>query len=400
MPLFNSSLDAAQNNLNERELMISYFYGKANLYIIGISKTSVNYNVVAMDQTLQSSLTTLAESFENRNFDPDVSHRIFGRILQPMLNDQNSMHSLVLLPDGILHYIPFEAFVTSNESGNGNRYLIHDYTVYYMHSTSLPQISEKTSTESELAYIGFSPSYNIESNSLLASRSARDVQIASQLEKLPMAEKEIETSASILSGKYLINKDATEEKFKQIAKDANIIHIASHTIIDDEEPLNSKLVFSPGADTVEDGLLHTYELYNMQLNAQLACLSACNTGFGKIKSGEGVVSLAKGFFYAGVPNVMMSLWSVPDISTSEIMTTFYKELKNGIGKADALRNAKLKYLELSDQNTSDPYYWAAFTMIGDNQTIKISNPLKSWIWMIALFSVVTITYIVIKRRHS
>jgi CHAT domain-containing protein/Tfp pilus assembly protein PilF len=397
--IFNTSIEAVQNSLKEQEMMISYFYGKNNLYTISISKIGLNYNVVAIEDTLQSALTMLVESFEKRKFDPGISHQIFERILQPILQNQNLMHSLVLLPDGILHYLPFEAFVTSSEPGKRNRYLIQDYTVYYMHSTSLPQISDNTSIESDLAYIGFSPSYNIESNPLLASRSARDVKIASQLEKLPMAEKEIETSASILSGKYLVNKDATEENFKQIAKDANIIHIASHTIIDDEEPLNSKLVFSPGADTVEDGLLHTYELYNMKLNAQLACLSACNTGFGKIKSGEGVVSLAKGFFYAGVPNVMMSLWSVPDISTSEIMTTFYKELKKGIGKADALRNAKLNYLELSDQNTSDPYYWAAFTMIGDNQAIEIDKPFKSWIWMIVFFSIAAITYLVIRRRQ-
>lgn len=197
-----------------------------------------------------------------------------------------------------------------------------------------------------------------------------------------MAEKEIKASASIWKGDFYIEKNATEENFKKLAGNAGIIHIASHTIIDDDEPMNSKLVFSPGADTLEDGLLHTYELYNMELHAQLACLSACNTGFGQLKSGEGVVSLAKGFFYAGVPNVMMSLWSVPDISTSEIMTYFYEELKNGAGKADALRNAKLKYLKTSDANTSDPYYWAAFTMIGDNEPLEFNNPFKLWIYAV------------------
>jgi CHAT domain-containing protein len=213
-----------------------------------------------------------------------------------------------------------------------------------------------------------------------------------------MAEKEVTASASIWNGEYLVNQEATEENFKIKAKEATIIHIASHTIIDDEEPMNSKLVFSPGADTIEDGLLHTYELYNMQLNAQLACLSACNTGFGQIKSGEGVVSLAKGFFYAGIPNVMMSLWSVPDISTSEIMTAFYKELRRGIGKADALRNAKLKYLQEADSNTSDPYYWAAFTMIGDNQSIQIKDQPSIWFWIIPILTIIGITFVILKKR--
>ena len=395
--VFNKSLKAVQNNLNNQEMMISYFYGKQHLYAIGISKRGFDYHIIDLDDQLQSPLAKLVESFENRNFDPEISHLVFEEILQPLIGDEDIIKSIVVLPDGILHYLPFESFVTSTTSGSDSRFLIHDYTVSYLYTTSLPESYRQSSTDSDLSYIGFSPSYNIASNPLLASRSARDVQIASKLEKLPMAEKEIETSARIWRGDYFINRDATEENFKQKAKDAKIIHIASHTIIDDEDPLNSKLVFSPGADTVEDGLLHTYELYNMQLNAQLACLSACNTGFGQIKSGEGVVSLAKGFFYAGVPNVMMSLWSVPDISTSEIMTTFHKELKDGVGKADALRNAKLKYLELVDQNTSDPYYWAAFIMIGYNQPIKEEGHFTIWIWIVAIAIGTGLLYYIVKN---
>jgi len=391
--VFNTSLEAIQDKLKDDEMMVSYFYGRDQLYSIAISKASLEYNIVNLDEQLQSSLTKLIESFENKKFDPQISQEVFKYIFQPLINnDQKEINSLVLLPDGILHYLPFEALVTSLESDNRSRYLIQDYTLYYLHSTSLPQGSEQLSVDNDLAYLGFSPSYNVESNPLLASRSARDLQIASQLEKLPMAEKEIETSANILGGECLLNNHATEENFKQKAKYANIIHIASHTIIDDEEPMNSKLVFSPGADTIEDGLLHTYELYNMQLNAQLACLSACNTGFGKIRSGEGVVSLAKGFFYAGVPNVMMSLWSVPDVSTSEIMTDFYQELKNGIGKADALRNAKLNYLAKADQNTSDPYHWAAFTMVGDNAPIDQKGPFPFWIIGVAAFAILGFAY--------
>ena len=127
------------------------------------------------------------------------------------------------------------------------------------------------------------------------------------------------------------------------------------------------------ADSTEDGLLHTYELYNLNLNAQLACLSACNTGFGQVRSGEGMVSLAKGFYYAGVSNIMMSLWSVPDNSTSEIIQMFNEELEKGAGKAEALRMAKLRYLEQADAYSSEPYHWAAFTLIGDNEPVTTSG---------------------------
>ncbi len=285
---------------------------------------------------------------------------------------------ITFIPDGVLHYIPFEILITSIEGPADKKYLIQDFTINYLHSTGFTELYQNTESQS-LTYMGFSPGYKQESEALLASRSARDNQIAGMLQKLPMAEEEVKNSASLWNGDYYSNENATEENFKRFAGDAGIIHIASHAIIDDEEPMNSKLVFSPGADTLEDGLLHTYELYNMKLNAQLAFLSACNTGFGQIKSGQGVVSLAKGFFYAGVPNVMMSLWSVPDKSTSEIMIYFNKELKKGVGKADALRNAKLKFLETADENTSDPYYWAAFTMIGDNEPLKTNSVFPYWL---------------------
>ena len=168
----------------------------------------------------------------------------------------------------------------------------------------------------------------------------------------------------MLRGVYNIGPEATEERFKQQAGSARILHVASHAIINDENPLYSKLVFAPNQDTIEDGLLHTYELYNMQLNSELVTLSACNTGIGKIHKGEGVMSLARGFMYAGVPNVLMSLWSVPDLSTSQIMQYFYEEMEEGKSKAEALRQAKLRYLEEADINTSAPFYWGAFVYLG------------------------------------
>jgi CHAT domain-containing protein len=214
-----------------------------------------------------------------------------------------------------------------------------------------------------------------------------------------MAEEEVIRSSSIWRGKYFTDQRATEENFKRIVHGARIIHLASHAIIDDENPMYSKLVFSPGKDTIEDGLLHTYELYNMDLHAELACLSACNTGFGRIKSGEGVVSLARGFIYAGVPNVLMSLWSVPDNSTSQIMTDFYGFLKKGMGKAEALRQAKLKYLETADENTSAPYYWAAFTLVGDNKPISADAKFR-WYWILILSILLIGSWLIYKRYFS
>ncbi len=381
---FETSIKNVQQSLNDQALQVNYFYGLDNLYIIGITISDVVSIVQPLDEQLVSSVAQLVDGFEKKQFDPSVSRNLYQKIMAPVLEQAGSasLEEIIFLPDGILHYFPLETLVTTEED-EVIRYLIQDYAVSYLHSNAIAE-SAQNSPDTELSYIGFSPGYSRASNPLLASRSASDLELASELDMLPMAEAEVKSSATIWNGKSLLNEEATEENFKRLAGSAGIIHIASHTIIDDTEPMNSKLVFSPGADTLEDGLLHTYELYNMELNAELACLSACNTGFGKIKSGEGVVSLAKGFFYAGVPNVMMTLWSVPDQSTSVIMTDFYEELKKGKGKADALREAKLNYLETADGNLSNPYYWAAFTMIGDNQPMESGSSTNTWVVVLGL----------------
>jgi CHAT domain-containing protein/Tfp pilus assembly protein PilF len=376
----HNTVSQIQNSLDKQTLLVEYFYGAKDIYLLAISASAIMHFIVKKEKLLEDAANSLVNGFEMKSFDAEASAYVYQSLLQPALTQPGvaDIKQLTLIPDGLLHYIPFEILITSEEVSEFPAYLINKYTVNYLHSAGLPQLYE-TNTSKNLSYLGFSPGYELESNTLLASRSARNNQIAGQLVKLPMAELEIIQAASFWKGNTFFSKEATEQNFKQYAGNAGLIHIASHAIIDDEEPMNSRLVFSPGADTLEDGLLHTYELYNMKLNAQLACLSACNTGFGKIKGGQGVVSLAKGFFYAGVPNVMMSLWSVPDQSTSEIMTYFYEELKNGAGKADALRNAKLRYLRNADENTSNPYYWAAFTLIGDNQPLQTRSYLPYWL---------------------
>jgi len=222
-----------------------------------------------------------------------------------------------------------------------------------------------------------------------------------ELERLPQAEEEVRNIAEMLEGNFTIGNAATEEHFKQQAESARIVHVASHTIINDENPMYSKLVFAPGQDTLEDGLLHTYELYNMRLNADLVTLSACNTGIGKIYEGEGVMSLARGFMYAGVPNVLMSLWSVPDRSTSQIMQYFYEEVQAGHTKAEALRQAKLKYLQEADANTAAPFYWGAFVYLGTKEKSNFFNAY----WMVGgiiliVIAVMALVYRQLRKKYN
>jgi len=149
------------------------------------------------------------------------------------------------------------------------------------------------------------------------------------------------------------------------------------------------LAFTQTSDTL-DRKLYVRDLYNLKLNADMVVLSACETGLGELQQGEGILSLARGFAYAGAKSIISSLWSVNDKSTADIMTSFYSHLKEGKTKDDALRRAKLDYL--SQNPNAQPFYWAAFTAVGDMKPIK-----RAWAGSYFLFGgffLFWITYII------
>jgi CHAT domain-containing protein len=200
----------------------------------------------------------------------------------------------------------------------------------------------------------------------------------------------------------LFDQKASESNFKKLAPDYGILHLAMHTLIDNQKPLYSKLVFSAlDKGSQDDGLLNTYELFNLRLQGELAVLSACNTGTGRLERGEGIISLARGFFYAGIPSVVMTLWEIEDHSSADLMAYFYKNLKDGMPKDVALQQAKLSYLAKSDKLHSHPYFWAGFVNIGLPDPISASPPQQSWKWV--LFTLPTLLLIIfgflfLKRR--
>jgi CHAT domain-containing protein len=182
---------------------------------------------------------------------------------------------------------------------------------------------------------------------------------------LNWAEKEVTSISDLMNGEAYCYRRASEKMFKERAPKAGILHIATHAVVNDVNPLFSKLIFSPEPASGEDGFLNTYELYNMKLNAQLVVLSACNTGYGTLVRGEGIMSLARGFMYAGCPAIIMSLWPVDDQSTSLLMQKFYEGLKKGQNKDEALRNAKLDFLKNADEVKANPFYWSGMIFVGD-----------------------------------
>ncbi len=244
-----------------------------------------------------------------------------------------------------------------------------------------------------LFFCGFSFAQQISSSPTNQTDSIQETLI-----DLNWTKTEVTEISNILPGKIFLGENASEENFKKYAPNAAIIHLATHTVINEDEPMYSKLIFSSKDTTSEDGLLHTYELYNLYLNANLAVLSACNTGTGKLIHGEGIMSLARGFMYAGCPGIVMSLWPVDDKSTSGIMSEFYSGISEGLNKETALRTAKLNYLKNAGDIKSAPYYWAGFVLIGDTSPVKLKKSRLLFYWLIPLFFLTGVAFVILKKR--
>ena len=172
-----------------------------------------------------------------------------------------------------------------------------------------------------------------------------------------------------------------------------------HTFLSDQHPMNSAMIFSQANDEPEDGLLHTYEVYGVQLNARMVVLSSCNTGTGMLSTGEGILSLARGFLYSGSQSVVMSMWEIEDKSGTEIINRFYRNLKKGNNKSTALRKSRSSYLKNASQLKSHPYFWATLVVYGDNSPVYFPGR-KIFIIISALAVCAAILFYRRKRKYS
>jgi len=167
-----------------------------------------------------------------------------------------------------------------------------------------------------------------------------------------------------------------------------------HTLIDNNDPLYSKLIFSLDSDSSNDGMLNTHEIFGLNLNARMVVLSACSTGEGEYSKGEGALSLARGFAYAGVPSLVMTLWEVEDKSVIILMKDFYKNLLKGQTKPEALRNAKIKFIHESKMENSHPFFWSSFVIVGSPVSLCLSYITKILFSLSLVFSVIVLLYFI------
>jgi CHAT domain-containing protein/predicted negative regulator of RcsB-dependent stress response len=354
------SVSELQKLLDQKTAVISYFTDDKNsrLYAFVISHKSFQVLDKAIPKGFDKYITGLRNSlFYNDMKAYQLSSLKLSDILIPRL--RTSIKDLIILPTGRLSIIPFEALLTKkpNEKASYQTlpYLLNDYGVRYEFSASL--LLQKTKNKQFMGQ----PSIFL---CAPVSFPEKD-----NLNELPGTESEVKEISRLFESKNLtasarLGTQANESAVKETSiRNYNLLHFATHGVVDETNPELSRIFLQSNSET-EDGNLFSGEIYNLQLNANLVTLSACQTGLGKISKGEGVIGLSRALVYAGAQNIIVSFWSVADESTSELMKDFYKLLLDG-GDAtycSSLRGAKLDLIK--QEKYSAPYYWAPFILIG------------------------------------
>ncbi|MBN8680324.1 MAG: CHAT domain-containing protein [Chitinophagales bacterium] len=282
---------------------------------------------------------------------------------------------VILVPDGPLGYIPFDALLSAEPEDRNNfksyPYLLQKHQFSYTYSATLlrEMRDKKHRREPQYDFAAFAPFYNGDTT-LLAGMYAYDDLMRKDLQPLAFSGPEVAAAAKLMKGETIAGAAATEERFTSTAGNYRILHLATHGRADNRVGDYAFLAFNEIKDSIENELLYVKDLYNLQLNADLVVLSACETGIGKLQRGEGIISLARAFAYAGAKSIVTSLWSVNDKSTSELMRFFYRELRRGKDKDEALRLARQRLIREATVRNSHPFFWAAFVPLGDMRGVK------------------------------
>lgn len=416
-----ATVSGLKKHLDSNTGIIEYFLGDSSLYVFAITQSNIHFKSLPIDNNFIKSIINFRSLFQSYNpgikrsseiekdfhFFGQKGKYLYDRLLAEML-PKISSNNIIIIPDGVLNYLPYHLLLTQipdketidNFSYRQLSYLFLEKNIRYEYSASF--IGSKTkSNKFKNNYAGFAPEYE---GDLLVSRGYSNNLAFKQLSnsderlvvgKLLYNKSEIINGAEITGGEAYSDRQASESIFKKEANNNNIIHLAGHYLVNDEAPIYSMFLFGGKEKDKEDGKLYIYELYNMQLNSNLAILSGCDTGNGKLQKGEGILSLSRAFKYAGCPNIVMSQWRADDQSCKQIMTSFLGHLKKGLKKNDALKEACKEYLNDALDDKSHPYYWGNFMLIGDNDPINMGGQ-NSWKWLIG--GLIILTFLLWSRR--
>ena len=346
-------------HINDESLIIEFISDSQFYYAITISKEEINITKLSDKNEVDDKLDIFLKSLKKVNKKPFVKygHEIYVGLFNPILSYLNDKSKLYIIPDGKLSELPFDALITQTPrkkkyNFTDLNYLINTVEINYLVSCTFFN----------------NPSNNIEFESFLGVAPVENFSTHNNVEYNILSQSEFEVSeiqsifeSNNFHSNYLIKNSATETNVKNLSDyKYDVVHFATHGILNREEPKLSALLLHD-SDDVNDGILYSNELFNLNLHTELVVLSSCESGSGKFQIGEGILSLMQGIFYAGANNLIYTHWKIDDQITSEFMINFYKELIKTNNLSSSLHNSKLKMIQ--NKKTANPRSWSGYALI-------------------------------------
>ncbi len=363
---------------DEATTLVEYVLSDSSIYAFVIRKSSVQVVEIKRDFPLRTWISQLRTNIidsrgKGRHSDAQElayadtivrrAHQLHQKLIAPLEVMEALPKKLILVPEGVLGYLPFEVLLEQLPDDNTlvgrHAYLIKKHQISYAFSaTLLAEMQQKVTPSHAQQLLAIAPSFPDDGRT--------------DFQALAYNILEAKRVKSLVGGKVIAGEAASKSSFIRQAASAKILHLATHGKANDETGDYAYLAFSPSED---DFLLYNREVYALQIPAEMVVLSACETGIGELQVGEGIISLARGFSYAGAKSIITSLWSVNDQKTQELMESFYTYIKDDMPKDAALRQAKLDFIE-KHFHEAHPFYWAAFIPLGDMTPVELSR----WWW--------------------
>lgn len=343
-----------------KAILVEYFMGVNHIYIFTLNQNKIQLQSVRNSDTATPKLVHFIDFFSNAKTisENPLAYNHYANVAYKVLKlpKKSSLENLIIIPDGVLSFLPFEALITKENKTNNfaeMNYLLNDYSIGYSNSADF-YLNAIPFQDQQQTILGVFPIFT-----------------GTSLE-LAFSEKELQNLNANFKGKYLTHHNATFDNFKKSAANYSILHLSTHA--------NSGDISEPAKIRFYDQEIVYSEFYNLKLKPDLVVLSACETGIGKLYKAEGAMSIARGFQFAGAENLLFSLWKVNDFTTSVLMEKFYTNVKKGNSYFDSNHLAKLDFIK--DENLPNakksPYYWSSFVYYG-----RLENPSETnyFVWI-------------------
>lgn len=370
--------------------LLSYVRAGDHLYALMVGEKTAD--LARMDaKDLGRAVDELRTAVMKRETESFVgnAHAVYNRVFAPIAAKLPA-RELFIIPDAELGAVNFEALLSQPGAKDFKQHLlIQRYTISYLLSaTTALQFADAAPGRAK-GTLAIAPGFTDE----VKQDYRAQVKDTTEMDRrfLSFVRQPFAMGTAMALGKsegatVVTGTAATEEAFTKQAGTYGILFLGTHAEMNPTSPMYSRLVLSKDSDGTDgsgDGYLHAYEIYALDLKAQLAVIAACESGSGMVEPGEGVRSLGSSFAYAGCPGLVASLWSIDEKVSAQIMDSFFKHIGKGMPKHQALRQAKLEFLATAQDELALPYYWAGLVLTGDVRPVEVGN--RRWRpWAIAL----------------